>query len=61
MFEMGKSTSSLSLSFPMMTDLYAGETRDIPEGFHLYRGKGEIFDLSVEPRACERFAFGGGP
>lgn len=46
---------------PMMNDLYPGEKRDILEGFHLYRGKGEIFDLSVEPPARERFAFGGGP
>ena len=44
---------------PMMNDLYPGEKRDILEGFHLYRGKGEVFDLSVEPPARERFAFGG--
>ena len=44
---------------PMMNDLYPGEKRDILEGFHLYRGKGEIFDLSVEPPARERFSFGG--
>ncbi len=44
---------------PMMNDLYPGEKRDILEGFHLYRGKGEIFDLSVEPPGRERFAFGG--
>jgi uncharacterized pyridoxamine 5'-phosphate oxidase family protein/NAD-dependent dihydropyrimidine dehydrogenase PreA subunit len=44
---------------PMMNDLYPGEKRDILEGFHLYRGKGEIFDLSVEPPSRERFAFGG--
>ena len=43
----------------MMNDLYPGEKRDILEGFHLYRGKGEIFDLSVEPPSRERFAFGG--
>ena len=35
-----------------MNDLYPGEKRDILEGFHLYRGKGEIFDLSVKPFAC---------
>ena len=44
---------------PMMNDLYPGEKRDILEGFHLYRGKGEIFDLSVEPPKRERFAYGG--
>ena len=44
---------------PMMNDLYPGEKRDILDGFHLYRGIGEIFDLSVEPPKRERFAFGG--
>ena len=44
---------------PMMNDLYPGEKRNILEGFHLYRGRGEIFDLSVEPPGRERFAFGG--
>lgn len=44
---------------PMMNDLYPGESRDILEAFHLYRGKGEIFDLSIEPPKRERFAFGG--
>ncbi|NVM26463.1 MAG: 4Fe-4S binding protein [Desulfobacterales bacterium] len=44
---------------PMMNDLYPGEKRDILEAFHMYRGKGEIFDLSVEPPERERFAFGG--
>jgi uncharacterized pyridoxamine 5'-phosphate oxidase family protein len=44
---------------PMMNDLYPGEKGDILEGFHLYRGKGEIFDLSIEPPKRERFAFGG--
>jgi uncharacterized pyridoxamine 5'-phosphate oxidase family protein len=44
---------------PMMNDLYPGEKRDILEGLHLYRGKGEIFDLSIEPPKRERFAFGG--
>ena len=44
---------------PMMNDLYPGESREILEGFHLYRGKGEIFDLSIEPPGRERFAFGG--
>jgi uncharacterized pyridoxamine 5'-phosphate oxidase family protein/Pyruvate/2-oxoacid:ferredoxin oxidoreductase delta subunit len=44
---------------PMMNDLYPGEKRDILEAFHVYRGKGEIFDLSTEPPHRERFAFGG--
>jgi len=44
---------------PMMNDLYPGEKRDILEGFHLYRGMGEVFDLSLEPPSRQRFAFGG--
>ena len=44
---------------PMMNDLYPGEGRDILEAFHMYRGKGEVFDLSIEPPKRERFAFGG--
>ena len=44
---------------PMMNDLYPGEKRDILDAFHLNRGRGEIFDLSVEPPRRERFAFGG--
>jgi uncharacterized pyridoxamine 5'-phosphate oxidase family protein/NAD-dependent dihydropyrimidine dehydrogenase PreA subunit len=44
---------------PMMNNLYPGEKRDILEGFHLYRGRGEIFDLSIEPPTRTRFAFGG--
>jgi uncharacterized pyridoxamine 5'-phosphate oxidase family protein/NAD-dependent dihydropyrimidine dehydrogenase PreA subunit len=44
---------------PMMNDLYPGEKRDSLKSFHLYRGVGEIFDLSVEPPKRERFAFGG--
>ncbi|MFU0831899.1 MAG: (4Fe-4S)-binding protein [Oscillospiraceae bacterium] len=44
---------------PMMNDLYAGEKRDILDAFCMYRGKGEIFDLSVTPPVRERFAFGG--
>lgn len=44
---------------PMMNDLYPGEKRDILEAFHLYKGKGEIFDLSTEPPERERFSFGG--
>lgn len=44
---------------PIMNDLYPDEKRDILESFHMYRGKGEIFDLSIEPPKRERFAFGG--
>ena len=44
---------------PILNKLYPGEKRDILEPFHLYRGRGEIFDLSVEPPLRERFAFGG--
>ena len=44
---------------PILKDLYPGEKRYILEGFHLYKGKGEIFDLSAEPPGRERFSFGG--
>ncbi|HOO90748.1 MAG TPA: 4Fe-4S binding protein [Syntrophales bacterium] len=44
---------------PIMNELYPGEKRYILEGIHLYRGKGEVFDLSTEPPARERFSFGG--
>jgi uncharacterized pyridoxamine 5'-phosphate oxidase family protein len=44
---------------PIMNELYPGEKKDILEAFHMYRGKGEIFDLSTEPPRRDRFAFGG--
>jgi len=44
---------------PMMNDLYPGEKRYVLEGIHLYKGKGEIFDLSTEPPNRQRFSFGG--
>jgi uncharacterized pyridoxamine 5'-phosphate oxidase family protein/Pyruvate/2-oxoacid:ferredoxin oxidoreductase delta subunit len=44
---------------PVMNDLYPGEKRDILEAFHMYRGRGEIFDLSITPPRRKRFAFGG--
>lgn len=44
---------------PLLGNLYAGETIQILEPFHLFRGKGEIFDLGHEPPKKERFAFGG--
>lgn len=44
---------------PMMNDLYPGEKRYVLEGIHLYKGKGEIFDLSKEPPSRHRFSFGG--
>jgi uncharacterized pyridoxamine 5'-phosphate oxidase family protein len=43
---------------PIMDSLYPGEKRRILEVFHLYQGKGEIFDLSSEPPTRVRFAFG---
>ncbi len=43
---------------PILETLYPGDKKDILEAFHLYRGKGEIFDLSTEPPKRERFAFG---
>ena len=42
-----------------LSNLYPGEKSNILEAFHLYRGKGEIFDLSLQPPKRERFAFGG--
>jgi uncharacterized pyridoxamine 5'-phosphate oxidase family protein/NAD-dependent dihydropyrimidine dehydrogenase PreA subunit len=44
---------------PGLAQLYPGEKSNILEAFNLYRGKGEIFDLSSEPPRRERFAFGG--
>jgi len=44
---------------PVLNDLYPGEKRNILEAFRMVRGKGEIFDLSVDPPQRERFAFGG--
>jgi uncharacterized pyridoxamine 5'-phosphate oxidase family protein/NAD-dependent dihydropyrimidine dehydrogenase PreA subunit len=43
---------------PIMNELYPGGKRYVLEGMHLYRGKGEIFDLSTEPPKRDRFAFG---
>ncbi|MFA9422106.1 MAG: 4Fe-4S binding protein [Sedimentibacter sp.] len=44
---------------PMMNDLYAGKKRDILDAFCLYKGVGEVFDLSTTPPFRERFSFGG--
>lgn len=44
---------------PPLGNLYPGETSNILEPFHLFRGEGEIFDLGHEPPKRERFAFGG--
>jgi uncharacterized pyridoxamine 5'-phosphate oxidase family protein/NAD-dependent dihydropyrimidine dehydrogenase PreA subunit len=44
---------------PGLVQLYPGEKSDILEAFHLYRAKGEIFDLSGERPIRDRFAFGG--
>jgi len=44
---------------PVMHDIYPGEKRYVLEGIQLYRGRGEIFDLSTEPPRRQRFAFGG--
>ena len=40
-------------------NLYPDQKGDILEAFHVYRGRGEIFDLSLQPPKRERFAFGG--
>ena len=42
----------------IMEKIYPGNTRNILEAFHLYKGRGEVFDLSSEPPARKRFAFG---
>ena len=44
---------------PIMNDLYPDEKRYVLEGIHLYKGKGEIFNLSTEPPLRQRFSFGG--
>jgi len=44
---------------PDLGDLYPDGKRDIMEAFHMYRGKGEIFDISKMPLTRSRFAFGG--
>ena len=44
---------------PVMNKLYPGDKRYVLEGIHLYKGKGEIFDLSKHPPTRQRFAFGG--
>ena len=44
---------------PELGDLYPDGKRDIMEAFHLYKGKGEIFDISKMPLTRSRFAFGG--
>ena len=44
---------------PALNKLYEGEKRDILEAFCIYKGVGEIFDLSIVPPARKRFAFGG--
>ena len=43
---------------PMLLDIYPGETRDILEAFHLFSGRGELFDLSSIPMRRKRFSFG---
>ena len=44
---------------PIMNKLYPGEKRYVLEGIHMYKGRGEIFDLSTEPPHRQRFSFGG--
>lgn len=44
---------------PVMNNLYPNEKRYVLEGIHLYKGKGEIFNLSTEPPLRQRFSFGG--
>jgi uncharacterized pyridoxamine 5'-phosphate oxidase family protein/NAD-dependent dihydropyrimidine dehydrogenase PreA subunit len=44
---------------PGMNDIYPGEARNILEAFQLFRGRGELFDLSTGRPRRERFAFGG--
>jgi uncharacterized pyridoxamine 5'-phosphate oxidase family protein len=44
---------------PMMNDIYPGQTRDILEAFCIFKGVGEIFDLSESSPKRSRFTFGG--
>ncbi|PLX41244.1 MAG: (4Fe-4S)-binding protein [Deltaproteobacteria bacterium] len=44
---------------PVLSQLYPGGKDDILEVFQLYRGRGELFDLSGGLPERERFAFGG--
>jgi uncharacterized pyridoxamine 5'-phosphate oxidase family protein/NAD-dependent dihydropyrimidine dehydrogenase PreA subunit len=44
---------------PDLGELYPDGKRDIMEAFHMYKGKGEIFDISKIPLIRSRFAFGG--
>ncbi len=44
---------------PVLGTLYPGQKRKILEVFRLYRGRGEVFDLSSGPPKRARFAFGG--
>lgn len=44
---------------PILLTLYPDGKHDILDIFHLYRGRGELFDLSGGPPTRERFAFGG--
>lgn len=44
---------------PKMSNLYPGKKRSILEAFCMYRGKGEIFDLSTHKPRRERYCFGG--
>ncbi len=44
---------------PVLEKLYPGDTSRILSVFLMFRGVGEIFDLSTEPPHRRRFAFGG--
>jgi len=43
----------------MMNGIYPGEARGILDAFCIYKGVGEIFDLSNLPIVRKRFSFGG--
>jgi len=44
---------------PILNDLYPGKKREILEVFQVYKGEGEIFELSKSPIVRTHFVFGG--
>jgi len=44
---------------PILNTLYPNKKREILEAFKLFKGQGEIFELSKSPIVRSRFAFGG--
>ena len=45
---------------PYMRDIYpTPENRTGQEVFYLYKGEGDFFDLTTQPKTRDRFVFGG--